>query len=617
MAYGVTPEGFVAKRLEDIKTEIDEKLRATFGKGVDLDERSPFGQFRAIFAEREAAVWELAEQVHNSQYPSTAEGASLDNVVSITGTVRETPTKSRVIGAILYGVEGTVIPAGSTVSVDGNPDAKFDTDTNAEIDAGVSSIQRLTFPTLPEAGTFTLDFAGEVTAALNWDATAAQIQTALENLVNIGPGNVDATGNVQDGQVDIEFIGTLAEEPQTALTISANALTSSEETEISCLGDSSGSLDRTTFVINDQNGSVGVWIDVDDSGSAIPPDALAADRAIEVTGVSTDDSPGNVAAAVAAALTNDPEFSATAVGSVVTANDAAQGSRADAADVDTGFTISTSSQGYDAGSLPITISEPQPGALPQTTVNLTAQEVGSVQAPAGTLTVIETPVTGWDSITNPLDAELGKDLEEDNELKLRRLQELAIAGRATTEAIRAKLLELTGVTAVVVFENDSAIVDVDGRPPKSVDIVVENGAEDDIAQEIFDTVAAGIETIGDISKVITDSQNFTHIIKFSRPSPVNIWVEFDISVDSNRYPADGDTRVKNAVVTWGDALGIGTDIVVHGTDSLEASIADIPGITDVEIRVGKTASPTLDDNITIAPREVSAWDTSRVEVNQL
>ncbi len=617
MAFGVTPDGFVAKRLDDIKTEVDEKLRATFGQSIDLDERGPFGQFRAIFAEREASVWELAEEIYDSQYPSTAEGTSLDNAVSFTGTVRNPPTNSRVRWQILFGASATVVPLGSVISVGGNVDAKFNTDAAAVIAPGVNSIQRLTFPTLPEAGTFTLDFDGEVTAALNWDASEAQIQTALENLVNIAAGNVDVSNGVQDGQVDIEFIGVLAGSPQAIITVSANGLTSAEVTKFTTIADASGVLDRTTAIIRDAVGSVGVWIDIDDSGSSVPAAALAADRQLEVVGANTDDIADDVATAWADALNNDPSFSAAAVGNIVTCTDLIQGSRTDAADVDTGFAVETINQGYSPGSLPVDITEPQVGLLPQTTVDLTAQETGAVQAPAGTLTVIETPVTGWDSATNPLDAEIGQDLEADQDLKLRRLQELAIAGRATTEAIRSKLLELDDVTAVVVFENEKAITDVDGRPPKSVDIVVENGDEDDIAEEIFDTVAAGIETIGDITKNVTDSQGFVQTIKFSRPTPVDIWAELDLTVDSNFYPADGDDQVAAAVVAWGDGLGIGRDIIVHGTDSLEASVSDIAGITDMVIRVGKAALPTSDANVEIEPRETSSWDSSRLTVVQV
>ena len=55
---------------------------------------------------------------------------------------------------------------------------------------------------------------------------------------------------------------------------------------------------------------------------------------------------------------------------------------------------------------------------------LTAEETGSLAAPAGTVSVIETPVVGLDAFTNLEDGIPGRSIEEDADLKLRRQQEL-------------------------------------------------------------------------------------------------------------------------------------------------------------------------------------------------
>src|SRR5262249_7766218 len=45
----------------------------------------------------------------------------------------------------------------------------------------------------PTGGTFTLTFEGDTTAPIPFDATAAQVQAALEALPNIGPGNAESS----------------------------------------------------------------------------------------------------------------------------------------------------------------------------------------------------------------------------------------------------------------------------------------------------------------------------------------------------------------------------------------------------------------------------------------
>ncbi len=56
--------------------------------------------------------------------------------------------------------------------------------------------QQIRFIGTPTGGTFMLRFEGQQTGALPFDATAAQIQAAMEGLSNVGAGNIEVTGPV-------------------------------------------------------------------------------------------------------------------------------------------------------------------------------------------------------------------------------------------------------------------------------------------------------------------------------------------------------------------------------------------------------------------------------------
>ncbi|MEE8298411.1 MAG: hypothetical protein V3R67_03430, partial [Thermodesulfobacteriota bacterium] len=201
----------------------------------------------------------------------------------------------------------------------------------------------------------------------------------------------------------------------------------------------------------------------------------------------------------------------------------------------------------------------------------------------------------------------------DPAFRLRRKQEVARAGSTTIPGIFSDVSAVTNVTATVVFQNNLDIPDLDARPPHSVDIVVRGGTEDDIASAIFNTVAGGITMVGDISKTVKDPNGFDQIVKFSRPTDVNIFLEIDLTVDTDLFPIDGIAQVNALILVYDAALLMGQDIVVRGSDpSLICSFESVPGILDIVIRVGKTASPTLDDNIIIAPRELADFDSSRI-----
>ncbi len=113
---GLSAEGFERKRLTDIKTEIETALKNVFGQNIDVTPQSGFGQIIGIFSEAISDQWESQENVYNSQYPSTAQGNQLSNVVQYNGIERQEATNSTVTGTII-GIENTVIPAGSKASV--------------------------------------------------------------------------------------------------------------------------------------------------------------------------------------------------------------------------------------------------------------------------------------------------------------------------------------------------------------------------------------------------------------------------------------------------------------------------------------------------------------------
>lgn len=114
MAYGVLITGFSLKRFEDIKLEIENELREKFGE-IDTDADSVFGQIDGVYSRHLAELWEQAENIYNSMYPSTAEGVSLDNACSYVGVKRLAATPSTSIVQLL-GDESTLVPQDTAFS---------------------------------------------------------------------------------------------------------------------------------------------------------------------------------------------------------------------------------------------------------------------------------------------------------------------------------------------------------------------------------------------------------------------------------------------------------------------------------------------------------------------
>jgi uncharacterized phage protein gp47/JayE len=246
-------------------------------------------------------------------------------------------------------------------------------------------------------------------------------------------------------------------------------------------------------------------------------------------------------------------------------------------------------------------------------VDFVAERTGPVVALAGTLTVIETPVAGLTSATNPTDAILGSDVETDAALRTRRRFELRSLGNAALDAIRGDVLQVAGVASCAVFENDTEVEDADGMPPHSVEVVVSGGDDDEIAAAIFGSVAGGVGTHGTTSVGVTDSEGVDHTIKFTRPVAVPIYLVIAIEKDPNAFPVDGVTQIRDALLAFGVATYAGGVDVAAAR--LYGPISKVAGVLDVPVlNIGTAPAPATGARVAIGSREFAVLDSSRIAI---
>jgi len=101
-----------------------------------------------------------------------------------------------------------------------NPMRSFDGTTLTLLPTtDISAVQTVTITGTPTGGTFTLSYGGYTTAAINYNAAASDVQTALQGLTSIGAGNVVCSGGGLPGTgVVCTFAGTLASRPIALMT---------------------------------------------------------------------------------------------------------------------------------------------------------------------------------------------------------------------------------------------------------------------------------------------------------------------------------------------------------------------------------------------------------------
>jgi len=386
---GVTQEGFVIKRLDELLSELNAAMKAIFGEDFNTSPESPDGQVNGVVSASNADLWELAQACYNAYNPSAATGVALSNLVQVNGITREPATSTRVVLTI-GGTEGALIPAGSLVS------------------------------------------SGEGTTQYS----------------TVGPVTIPAGGSVD--------------------------------------------------------------------------------------------------------------------------------------------------------------------------VNAEATITGPIEATAGSLTTIETPIVGWDTVTNNADGVLGTNEETDPELRARRSQSVARDAQAIIDAIFAEVANVTGVTSLLVLENDTDTTDGNGLPPHSVRVIVRGGDDQEIGEAIFLKKTIGAETDGTTTVQVNDIQGLPNDISFQRPTETPIYVTVNLTTFAD-FPADGADQIKQAIIDYaegnlvqGREFSMGDDII-HS--ELYTPINSIQGHTVDSLFIGTSPSPAGTADIAIAFDEVGVFETANIVVN--
>jgi uncharacterized phage protein gp47/JayE len=254
-SFGVTPDGFSQKELEDIKGEIEDDLRAAFGPQANLLATSIFGQIVGVMSDKLAELWEVLGAIYRSQYPDSASDEALDQVASITGVARQPAVESQVT-LDQINLDGSVtLPIGRVVSVgeNGNRFTTVAAVTNPNAFPATVSVDAESEETGPVAG-----FAGTidtiVTPVAGWSAQAA-LTSGNPETYNFTGGGQTLFVKVDDGAAQtVTFLvgdfGTpsLATAAEVAARITA---------------------DLTGAAAIDAGGSVRIESDLDGSGSSI------------------------------------------------------------------------------------------------------------------------------------------------------------------------------------------------------------------------------------------------------------------------------------------------------------------------------------------------------------
>jgi len=251
--------------------------------------------------------------------------------------------------------------------------------------------------------------------------------------------------------------------------------------------------------------------------------------------------------------------------------------------------------------------------------------------PANSVTEIATPLTGIDSVSNPDPSFGGLPRETDIELR-DRYKRRGVAGGSSLVALQTLLSDLPDTKSVVGYENVESFEDGQGRPPHSMEFVIEGGTNTTIA-DIFESYKpGGIRLVGDVVVTKLDPLGNPQTYRWNVPQALPIYVA--VTIVKNSFWISGSESIvrENIIKVIGGIHTVGSDAKEYlgkgigkpiysweltgaqfGSDDFDT--VRIQGITSITIKVGLSESPTPNlDTLILTAKQKPVCLTSYITV---
>ena len=229
-----------------------------------------------------------------------------------------------------------------------------------------------------------------------------------------------------------------------------------------------------------------------------------------------------------------------------------------------GTVVSSGSKVVDSDGGLWTIEESVTIASGTATATAIKDDPGAYKLMAGSISSIYTPIVGWTGVSNTTTGTVGKDVETDADLRARMQRTLISKATFNIVSVENALMNVSGVTDVKIFVNNTDEDDEHDIPSHSICAFVGGGADQDIANTIFNTKAPGIGTYGTTTMTVVDPYGENNSVSFMRATPLSAQfyltgVVYDLRTDLDILKAN----ITDAVASYLNNLEIGESVIIN------------------------------------------------------
>jgi len=182
---------------------------------------------------------------------------------------------------------------------------------------------------------------------------------------------------------------------------------------------------------------------------------------------------------------------------------------------------------------------------------------GPIACPADSLNRIYIAVPGWDTINNPLDGVLGRNVESRQAFEARRAASVAKNSNGQIQSVLGAVLSVSGVLDAFAYQNDEddpLMYRGVTLAPHSIYVAVVGGTNEDVAQAIWSKKSPGCSYNGDTDVVVYDTSPVytapypAYTVTFERPAEIPILFAVEIASGPD-VPADAASQIQAAIIS--------------------------------------------------------------------
>lgn len=249
-------------------------------------------------------------------------------------------------------------------------------------------------------------------------------------------------------------------------------------------------------------------------------------------------------------------------------------------------------------------------------VNFQSVVTGPIPCDIGALNQIVTNVLGWETVDNSVAGVVGANTQSDVQARATRNNTLAFQGVSLAASITSALYNVQGVQSLTFQENIAATTQtINGisMVAHSVFACVAGGTDLAVASALLENKSSGAAWVGGTTiNVVEPASGQTYAVKFTRPTPVDIWIRVTTTNGNDASITDAVLNYIAGGVSGETGYVVGGDVSpweIAGGISVQQ-----PGtfISKVELSLDGMSYDT--DVATIAVNEIPFTDESKITV---